>query len=163
MHPPIQAIFDDAENRYLKSEELTVLNQYVQSLPSRLEMYRLVRDQEIEWVQQVADQLQAEMPQEPVENLERSLRNALLVLRCCTMGMLLNDESFVEKRLFSWFSATNSVYNTRSIDVALYRLLNQTLSQVLAPNQLDLLSPLLNQAQALLLQEETLPVSVLSY
>lgn len=163
MHPPIQAIFDDAENRYLKSEELTVLNQYVQSLPNRLEMYRLVRDQEIEWVQQVANQLQAEMPQEPVENLERSLRNALLVLRCCAMGMLLNDESFVEKRLFSWFSATSSVYNTRSIDAALYRLLEQTLSQALAPNQLDLLSPLLNQAQALLLQEETVPVSVLSY
>jgi hypothetical protein len=153
MHPQLEEIFDEAENRYLKPEELQLITQYVGSLPERLETYRTLRDRELEVMQWVADQLQAEMPQEKVENLERSLKNGLLMLRYCSMGMLLNDETFVKERLISWVSQTVKVYNTQAIDTVLYRLLNQQLSQVLSSKQISYLAPLLKLAQnALLLQ-----------
>lgn len=153
MHPQIEAIFDDAETRYLKPEELRFVTQYVESLPQRLDIYRNLRDQELEVMQWVADQLQAQLPQEEQELLERSLKNALLMLRYCSMGMLLNDEVFVRERFLNWVSQSAKIYNTETIDKHLYRLLNQQLSRVLGSKQMNVLSPMLTMAQTALLPQ----------
>jgi hypothetical protein len=153
MHQHLETLFDEAENRYLKPEELKLLSQYVESLPQRMETYRLLRDQEIELMQQVADQLQAALPQEKTEVLERSIKNALLMLRYCAMAMLLNDESFVAERLLGWLSRTMQAYDSQKIDATLYRLLNQRLTQVFSPQQMSLLSPPLLLAQKSLLKQ----------
>ncbi|WP_421655737.1 hypothetical protein [Leptothermofonsia sp. ETS-13] len=157
MHPKIEAIFNEAENRYLTPDELGLISQYVDSLPERLEVYRILRDRELEMMQQVADQLQAAMPGEDITNLERSIKNALLLLRYCAMGMLLDDESFVKDRLLGWLQATLSSYNTQAIDTTLHRLLNQQLSQTLSASQLNLFTPILSMAQNTLLQKATTP------
>ncbi|HEY9645964.1 MAG TPA: phycobilisome protein [Chroococcidiopsis sp.] len=156
MHPQLQSIFDEAENRYLKPEELGTVSQYVESLPSRLETYRKMRDSELSVMQQVADQLQVELPNEKVEHLERSIKNALLVLRYCAMGMLLNDEDFVKSRLLSWLQENVKAYNSQTIDSALYRLLNQGLNQTFSPQQMALLNPMLSLAQDALLGQPTI-------
>ncbi len=147
MHPQIAAIFDEAENRYLKPEELTVLNQYVDSLPQRLEVYQVLRDRELEIMQPIADQLQTQLPQAQSSDLERSLKHALLALRYCAMAMLLNDETFVQERLLAWLSQKVQTPNTQAVDVALYRLLDQKLTQYLNPSQLAFLSPFLHMAK----------------
>jgi hypothetical protein len=157
MHPQLETIFDEAENRYLKPEELSLLGEYVDSLPERLEAYRNLRDRELKIMQSVADQLQLELPQQKIEMLERSIKNALLLLRYCAMGMLLNDETFIKERLLGWLSQTIQVYDTRSIDAVLYRLLNQRLKQALNPRHLTLLSPMLLLAQNTLQQPANTP------
>jgi hypothetical protein len=156
MHPQIETIFDEAEHRYLKSEELGLINQYVHSLPERIDVYRTLRDRELEIMQQVADQLEAAMPNETVENLERSLKNALLLLRYSAMGMLLNDEMFVQERLLNWLTKTISIYNTQAIDTALFRLLNQRLTQALTAKQINLIGPYIAKVQTAMLQAPTL-------
>jgi len=158
MPSPIETIFDEAETRYLNSEELGLINQYVDSLPVRLETYRAMRDRELEIMQAVADQLQAAMPHETTENLERSIKNALLVVRYCAMGLLLNDASFVQDRLLNWLTDTMTTYNTQAIDVALHRLLNQRLVQTFTPSQINLLSPFLKMVQTKLVQALPTPV-----
>lgn len=163
MHPQIDSIFDEAENRYLKPEELGLLSQYIDSLPDRLDAYRALRDKEIDVMQTVADQLEAEMPQEKIEVLERCIKNALLVLRCCSMGMLLNDELFVKERLLGWLSPTMKVYNTHSVDTTLYRLLDQALAQTLDAKVLNLFSPMLTTAKDVLLEQETLTAAALGW
>ena len=155
MHPQIDQIFDNAETRYLKPEELQCVTQYVESLPERLEIYRQLRDRELEMMQAVADQLQAQMPQEKQDNLERCIKNALLMLRHCSMAMLLNDESLVKDRFLSWVSQGVKVYNTEKIDTLLHRLLNQQLKQSLSPSQMSLLAPMLTLAQTALLSAST--------
>lgn len=160
MHPHLESIFDEAENRYLKPEELGVINQYVESLPDRLDAYRILRDRELEVMQAVADQIQLEMPHEKVEILERSIKNALLVMRYCAMGMLLNDETFVKDRLRSWLAQTVQVYNTQAVDSTLYRLLNQHLIQILSPKHMGLFNPMLTMAQSTLLQPSPISSSV---
>jgi Phycobilisome protein len=153
MYKKLDSIFDDAENRYLRTDELDMIGRYVDSLSDRLEVYRKLRDQELMIMQKVADQLQAEMPQEKVENLERSIKNALLSLRYCCMGMLLNDENFVKARLLSWLEQSITAYNTQVIDSTLYRLLNQVLSQIFPPQQMSLLSPMLDLIDGILGKE----------
>ncbi len=158
MNSKIATLFDNVETRYLQPEELTMVGQYVESIPVRLDAYRTLRDRELELMQQVADQIQKEMPDARVEDLERSIKNGLLLLRCCAMGMLLNDDTFVQERLLSWLNETLAIYNTKQIDLALHRLLNQRLSQTLTPKQINLLGPHIKKAQTLLLQPTAAPV-----
>ncbi|HEY9910045.1 MAG TPA: hypothetical protein V6D18_20820 [Thermosynechococcaceae cyanobacterium] len=152
MNIPIAVLFDEADTHYLKPEELGQVNQYVQSLPDRLAVYRALRDQELEIVQWVADQLQVHHPQEPIEHLERSLKSALLVLRESGMAMLLDDPTYVQTHLLDWLSHAMSLYPTQAIDLTLHQLLNQRLSQKLDPAHWKRLAPLLIQAQTVLLQ-----------
>lgn len=154
MHPQLESVFDEAEKRYLKPEELTVLNQYVGSLPNRLELYRQLRDREIDVMQTVADNLSASMPNASQANLERSIKNALLVLRYCAMGMLLEDQSFVQDKVSGWLKDSMQAYNTTEIDTQLYQLLDQQLAQVFDAQQMGLLRPMLELAQSKLFGNE---------
>ncbi len=156
----LEALFEEAENRYLATQELGVLSQYVESLPLRLETYRTLRDQELSIMQAVADQLQAEMPQAKTVDLERSIRNGLLCLRYVAIAMLLNDESYLKKQLDEWITKTIKVYNTQQIDAALYRLLGNRLAQTLTPNQMTLVQPMLNTAQNAILNPSATPVGM---
>jgi hypothetical protein len=147
MNPQIEAVFDDADNRYLKPEELGLISQYTQSISARLETYQSLRDYELEIMQWAADQLQIEMPTEAVENLERSIKNGLLMLRCCAMAMLANDQGLIRDRFLVWASSMTTVYGSQRIDTALYSLINQRLNQVLGIERMRLLMPMLAYAQ----------------
>lgn len=153
MHPHIASVFDEAENRYLKVDEIKLIGQYVASMPERLDTYRNLRDQEIEIMQAVVEQLQAEFPQETEENLERCIKTALLMLRYCALSLLVNDETLVQHRFLDWAKPLNQAYETQVIDSKLYRLLNQQLSQSLSPKQMSYLSPSLSLAQDRLLSQ----------
>jgi hypothetical protein len=147
MNPQIEAAFDDAENRYLKPDEIGLISQYTRSIPARLETYQSLRDHEMEIMQWVADQLQAEMPIEPVENLERSLKNALLMLRCCGMAMLTNDQGLIRDRFLVWAGSMTTVYESQLVDSTLYGLMNHRLNQVLGMERMSFLTPMLTFAQ----------------
>jgi hypothetical protein len=153
MYPQIAAIFNNAENRYLKPEELKLIGQYVASMPERLDTYRNLRERELEIMQAVVDQLQAEFPQESEANLERCIKHALLMLRYCALSLLANDETIVQHRFLDWVIPLTKVYETKAIDAKLYRLLNQQLAKALTAKQMSYLSPSLSLAQEALLSQ----------
>lgn len=153
MHPKLEAIFNEAESRYLKPEELKIISQYVESLPSRMETYQQLRDKELEIMEAVASQLEAQQPQSKTSDLERSLKNAMLMLRYCGIAMLLNDESFVKERLLGWLDGIVETYNSSQIETKLYRLLWQQLSEVMSKEQLNLLKPSLTIVKETLINE----------
>ncbi|NJR48979.1 MAG: hypothetical protein HC780_04815 [Leptolyngbyaceae cyanobacterium CSU_1_3] len=152
MQSPIETVFDEAENRYLKTEELRSLGQYVVSLPERVSIYRILRDQELTLMQQVADQLQIQQPDAHPDRIERSLKHGILILRYCAMGMLLADEGFVQSRLLNWLSGVVQIHNTQAIDTATSALTIQVLSKALAPKQMALLEPFFALSQNTLSQ-----------
>ena len=151
MHPELETLLAEAENRYLKTEELQVLTQYVESLPQRLETYRSLRDGEVEILQAVADRVPGLIPDVPEEKIERSLKNMMLMLRYCSMSMLINDDSLVKERLVNWLSETMSMYDSEELDKVLYKLLNQELMKTLSPEQIKLIKSPLMLAQTQLL------------
>jgi hypothetical protein len=153
MHPHIATVLEAAENRYLKPEELKLISQYVASMPERLDTYRSLRDRELEIMQAVTDQLQADLPQESEETLERCLKHALLMLRYCALSLLVNDERLIQHRFLEWVGPLAKAYDTKTIDAKLYRLLNQQLSKALTAKQMGYLSPSLALAQEALLSQ----------
>jgi len=160
MHPQIERLFDEAEDRYLKPEELSVLTDYVESLPQRLEFYQQVRDRELDIMQPVADQLNAALPNENIKELERSVKNAILLLRYCAMAMLLNDERFVQDRLLNWLSQLAKTRKSQRIDAVLLDLLDAQLKQMFSANQLAMIQPSLALARDTLLDQSPSPAKV---
>ncbi len=151
MIPKIQELINQAQDRYLASDELGLMESYVSSLPDRLKLYKLIRDREIDILQSVADQVPSELPNVTVEDLEIGIKNLVLVLRYSSMAMLLNDENFLKERLLSWLEGIMSMRDLRRLNDTLYKLLNQTLRQQFSPSQLALLQPLITAAQVTLI------------
>jgi hypothetical protein len=151
MIPKIQELINQAQDRYLATDELELMEGYVTSLPERLKLYKVIRDREIDILQTVADQVPSELPSVTDEELEVGVRNLILVLRYCSMAMLLNDESFLKERLLNWLEGIMSMRDMRRLNETLYKLLNQVLRQQISPSQLVLIQPLITTAQVTLI------------
>jgi len=151
MMPKIQELISQAQDRYLASDELGLMESYVSSLPDRLSLYKQIRDREINILQAVADQVQTELPSVTDEELETGIKNLILVMRYSSMAMLLNDENFLKQRLLNWLEGIMSMRDMRRLNETLYKLLNQGLRQQLNPAQLALIQPLITAAQVTLI------------
>lgn len=150
MQSPIHGIFDEAEHRYLKPEELQLIGHYVGSITDRIHAYRALRDRELDLIQQAADQLQFDLPDAELAVLERAIKNGMLILRHCGMAMLLNDPNFVQSRLLDWLKDSIELHQAQGADAAFFELMKQQLRLSLAPQQMALLEPFLNQAEAIM-------------
>ncbi|NJL46795.1 MAG: hypothetical protein HC929_03920 [Leptolyngbyaceae cyanobacterium SM2_5_2] len=146
----LDSLVNSSGHSYLEPTELAALSQYISSIPERLAVYRVLRDQEVTLMQPIADALK-QASQATDSQLEQSLRNGLMVMRHVAMAMLLDDSHFVEERLRGWLPDMVSAHNTQALDQQLFQLLDQQLGRVLNPAQLNLLKPGLTQAQALVM------------
>ncbi|NJL84939.1 MAG: hypothetical protein HC886_01490 [Leptolyngbyaceae cyanobacterium SM1_1_3] len=157
MNQQLIALFDQPEKRYLNPKELSSLSQYVASLPERIRVYRLLRDNEVKLMQQAVDSLQAQCSQISEKQLERSTVTGLLILRYCAMAMVLDDATFVKQRLQGWLSAVQLAYETVKVDQDLHEMLRQQLGRQFTAQQLSLLEPALKASQVLLSQPPEKP------
>lgn len=154
MQSPLEGVFDEAENRYLKPEELQVIGQYVASISERMSAYRALRDHEIDLVQRAADELQLELPSIETTALERTIKYGMLILRQCAMGMLLNDAEYVQKRLLSWLKDAISLHQDQKINAVFFRLIQQQLRFSLNAQQVALLEPFLSLVDSVIPAQE---------
>jgi hypothetical protein len=120
-------------------------------LPDRLQLYKLIRDREIDILQAVANQVPAELANVTDEELESGIKNLILVLRYSSMAMLLNDENFLKQRLLNWLEGIMSMRDMRRLNETLYKLLNQELKKQFSSTQLLLIQPLITAAQVTLI------------
>jgi hypothetical protein len=151
MHSEIKTLLYEAEDHYLKPEEIEAFRDHASSLAQRLETYELLRDQELAIFQPVADQLLKAFPQENQKTLERTLRHWLAVVRYCTMAMLVNNQEFLQRRLLEWLTDIVQAHQTQEIETTLYQLLQDRLKEVLSDQQLALVQPFLDQTETTLL------------
>ncbi len=155
----LDTLFDAPDKQYLDTHDLGILSQYVSSIPERMAVYRTLRDQEIAIMQPIADALQ-QQGGHPEALVERSIRNGLMVMRYAAMAMLLDDAGFVEDRLQGWLPEMVKAYETQAIDQQLFQLLNQQLTKMFSPAQLNLIKPGLEKAHSLMLNtRETVTVA----
>jgi hypothetical protein len=127
------------------------MESYISSLPDRLQLYKLIRDREIDILQAVANQVPAELANVTDEELESGIKNLILVLRYSSMAMLLNDENFLKQRLLNWLEGIMSMRDMRRLNETLYKLLNQELKKQFSSTQLLLIQPLITAAQVTLI------------
>ncbi len=148
MKPVIETLFHEAESRYLKPDATAEVSQYMASLKERTGLYRTLRDQEITWMQPIADELEKNFPSEQVARLENSLRHAMLSLRHCAMAMLTDDPNYLDVRFLGWFKESMEIHGTLDLDSHLHTAMRRQLSMSLNAQQFRLLAPFLDRVQA---------------
>ncbi|MFN5857266.1 MAG: hypothetical protein ACK456_15465 [Pseudanabaenaceae cyanobacterium] len=147
MSTKIQEMIDKAQDRYLAADELGLLEEYVQSLPERLNLYRMIRDREVDLLQAVADRVPQELPNVQETDIETAIKDLILVLRYAAMAMLMNDEAFLKERLLKWLGELAGMRDLRRLNEALYKILQQVLKENLSASQVALIQPLITTAQ----------------
>lgn len=149
MQPEIKTLLYEAEDHYLKPEEIESFQHYASSFAQRLETYELLRDAELAIFQPVADQLLEAFPQKQQE-IELALKHWLSVLRYCAMAMLMNNPEFLQRRLLEWLVDLVQVHQMQAIEIELYQLLQAQLQEQLSDQNL-VIQPFLAQAEDTLL------------
>ena len=148
MKPVIESLFHDAESRYLKPDAIVEVSQYMSSLKERTRLYRTIRDEEITWMQPIADELEQCFPTEQIDRLENSLRNAMLSMRHCAMAMLMDDPTYLEVHFLTWFQESIEIHGTSDLDTHIHSALRKQISQVLNASQMSLLTPFLHEIES---------------
>lgn len=145
-------LLQKTEDRFLSSEEIAELSNFVTGMPARLQIYKKLRDREVSILQTVADRVEQELPSADTKDVEKSISSLMLVLRYCAMALLMNsDEAFLKQRILRWLEQVSTTYNLRRINEVIFRYLNQLLGQEFSPAELGLLQPLITTAQVTLI------------
>ncbi len=153
MHPELLSLLETAEQRYLEPKELELYRRHAASLNRRLQTYEMLREQETQIFQAIADRLVKALPNESQENLERCLRYWLLIVRYSATAMLINDLAYLQNRLQDWVKGLLETYETYQIDVQVYDLLMQELKNYLSPDDVRLLEPVLQKTKDLIISK----------
>jgi hypothetical protein len=146
MHPEIKTLLYEAEDHYLKPEEIESFKYHASSLAQRLETYELLRDAELAIFQPVADQLLEAFPQQQ-ESLKLALKHWLSVLRYSAMAMLMDNPEFLQLRLLESLTERVQVHQMQAIETTLYKLLQTQMKEQLSDQNLALVQPFLAQAE----------------
>jgi hypothetical protein len=151
MHTDFENFLHKAEDHYLSNPEMLVFRHHVTTLRERLKTYEILRDQEVQIFQPIADQLLESLGQEQVAVLERALKQWIAILRYGAMAMLLNSPEYLDRHLLEWLTDIVKVHQMQAISQQINQLLQARLLEVLTPRQMTLLQPFLAQSQTTVL------------
>lgn len=151
MHKDLTNFFHLSQHHYLEDAEIREFKHHTDLLGQRLELYELLRDQEIPIFQSVAEQLEATFPEANPKVLEKALKHWLSVIRYAAMAMLMNNHEYLQHRLLEWLTDIIYAHNLQEIEESLSEFLEIKLSELLTGDQLALLNPFLEQAKTTLL------------
>jgi Phycobilisome protein len=156
MYPELQALIHEAESQYLNEEDLNKLSLEVSTLKDRIVTYKLLRDEEIKIFQGIADDLVTKFPQENSKKIETAIRHWLVIMRYCTMAMMLNNHEFLEHRLLEWLTDIVQAHQSQYLFKAIYSLLIAKLNSLLSKDKLAYIEPFLTQANDYLINDQVL-------
>ncbi len=156
MYPELETIIHQAEESYLDDRILDNFSAEIDTLRERLEIYQLMRDNEITLFQEVANNLLGDYSQENPKNLEKSLKYWLLITRYCAIAMLLNNHEFLDRRLLEWLTDIVQADELLAIQNALYNLLMKEITELVTAKQLAYLQPFFDQAKTTLFNNQVL-------
>lgn len=154
MYTELRELLYDAEDHYLQSGEIEKLRENVGSLKEKLAIYKNLRNQEIDVFQAIANQLEKELSPREIEQLPELIVNWATILRYVAMGMLLNSNEFIHRRILEWINPVIQAHNRVSLDNQVYKLLCLSLKQKLEAKQWQILQPFLLEVEQTILRSD---------
>jgi Phycobilisome protein len=154
MYTAIADLLYQAESKYLEESDLNLLKDYIESLSQRLEIYKILREQELAIFQPIANQLNDIFSQEELQKIELALKYWIAVLRYCGMAMVINDADYLTHHILEWLSPQIQAHQIQSLSNKLFVLLRKNLSKKLSFDQFILLKPFIKQIEQSLLKIE---------
>lgn len=153
MSSDVNSLLTQAENRYLKPEELQEFKRNTSTLAQRLKIYEFLRDREAVIFEPIAEQLQTAFPEAQQPIVEKSLQQWILIMRHCAMAMLLDDNDHLQNNLLDWLRGFVTTRKSQAIETKIHQLLLARLQEMLSPKALIYLQPNLDIAKDALLND----------
>lgn len=154
MYVELKTLLYDGETNYLENDQLNTLKSHIDSLKTRLETYKVLRDQELNIFQAIAVRLEETFPGENEQVLTEALKHWIAVTRYCSMAMMLNSSEFLQRRLLEWLAPVVVASQVQEIESKIYQTLVLSLTYTLKPEQLQLILPFLEEAQTTFLSQK---------
>ena len=150
----LESILYKAEDRYLDTQDLAIFKSQTFSLEKRLQTYELLRSQETEVFQYVANQLSRNFSDIKEDKICKALHHWLMVTRYCAMAMLADNPEYLQYRILEWLPEQIDVYNLKVLEENVFLFLHKRLKKNLNAEQFSLIEPFLQQAKDALLQSD---------
>jgi hypothetical protein len=157
MQKDFERLFHRAEDHYLQPLEVISFRKHLGLMQERLTAYRILRDNETNIFQAIADQLEKEFNDAPVPQLQQALLHWISILRYGSMAMLLSNPEYLQYRLLEWLEGMVEAHDLRAIENRVSELLKEQLQSLLVAPQYKLLEPFLVQADQTVLRQAPEP------
>jgi hypothetical protein len=154
MYTELRELLYDAEDHYLQSGEIEKLRENVGSLKEKLAIYKDLRNQEIDVFQAIANELEKKLSPTEIDQLPELIVNWATILRYVAMGMLLNSNEFIHRRILEWINPVIQAHNRVSLDNQVYKLLCLSLKDKLEAKQWQTLQPFLLEVEQTILRSD---------
>ena len=147
MNPTLEKFLYLAEEQYLQADQIADYRTYLASLAKKVEVYELMRQNEVEIFKILASDLQEKYPDERSSILCEALSQWSLVLKYCCMAMILDNPDYLSTRVENWLRELIQLRSIPQMDDMLYATLIEILPEFLIDAQIDLLKPFLEQVK----------------
>lgn len=154
MHSDFENFLQDAEDHYLQPGEIAQFKQHISAMEQRLDTYEVLRNKELNIWQPVAEKFQALYPAESSQRQQKALEHWIAALRYSAMAMLLNNPTFLQRRLLEWLTDIVQAHQLNDLELQLSQLLESHLKDCLSESQWALIEPYFAQAQQILVGTE---------
>jgi hypothetical protein len=134
----------EADGRYLNSQELNSLEQYLQSYKVRLETYQQLRDQSDKLVLQALRKLAQAYPEIIQQHGQRCKYDMTEVLRYIAVSILRDDEVFFKEQMMSWLDTILLAHRKTSQCTIAYRALQEAINSSFSSASSSLVRPYLD-------------------
>ncbi|MEL6581719.1 MAG: phycobilisome protein [Cyanobacteria bacterium J06621_12] len=151
----IESLIYQAEAEHLIQKDLGVFKSQVLYLEERLKVYELMRTQEAEVFQHVANQLINNFPQQPQEEVKLALKHWLLITRCCAMAMLSNDPLYLQQRILAWLPEQIEAHKMQDLERNLADYLLKRLKKVMGIEHFSIIKPYLEESKTILVTQSS--------
>lgn len=149
MNPKLENFLNLAEEQYLGVDQMDNYRSYLATLAQKIEVYEILRDQEVFLFKILADELEEQYPDERSNVMCEAISQWSLVLKYCAMAMILDNPEYLSIRVDNWLRELIELRNIPQIDKILYETLGEILPEVLLDEQIALLHPYLEQVKEL--------------
>lgn len=131
----------EADGRYLDTQELYPLEQYVQSYTTRLHTYQFLRDNGDKLVIYALRKLAQAYPDLVQQHGQRCKYDMTEVLRYMAVAILRDDETLFKEQMIAWLDTILLAYKRTAHCVVAYRHLQEAIAASLPPQDASLTRP----------------------
>jgi hypothetical protein len=143
-----------ADGRYASDDELEFIGSYVKSFNLRQQTYLRLKSLEAKIVEQVYTKLRSLDPKflkNGAEDIsEKWKRDTLRVLRYVALTVLIDDSENLKEQFLIWFQTIMQAFRAERSCYATYEIMQQVVKQLLEPQEIALVCPVLELNRSLL-------------
>ncbi len=133
----------EADGRYLNTQELYPLENYIQSYSVRLHTYEQLRDNGEQLVLRSLRKMAQTYPELIQQHGQRCKYDMTEVLRYIALSVLRDDETFFKEQMTVWLDTILLAYKRNQHCVVAYRALQEAISTTLPSSDASLIRPYL--------------------